>query len=138
MISLILICRSINEPPSSLANEIKRVEKYKGIIAKTLRLHPILTTDEEGKLKAASVLFGAKNLHKKFAAFILKQLDKNSYYSLSVAHSNAETEGHELMDIIENSFNNIVNIDLVDMGSALGVHGGPNSFVVGVQKEVNE
>tara|TARA_B100000676_G_scaffold312220_1_gene385361 strand:- start:1713 stop:3485 length:1773 start_codon:yes stop_codon:yes gene_type:complete len=114
-----------------------RVPKYKGMIAKSLGLHPILTTDKEGKIKAASVLFGGKNLHNKFANFILKKLDKNLTYKISLGHSNAEDECHEIMDIIESNFNNIISIDLVDMGSGLGVHSGPHSFVVGIQ-EINE
>jgi hypothetical protein len=115
-----------------------RVPKYKGVIARLLKMHPILTTDHEGKLKTASVLFGASNLHLKFAQFILKKLDNDLHYNISIAHSNAEEEGHKIVDIIENNFKNIISIDLVEMGSALGVHGGPNSFVAGIQKEINE
>ena len=101
-------------------------------------MHPILTTDKEGSLKAASVLFGKKDLHVKFANFILKKLDKNAQYNISVAHSYAENEGHEIIDIIENQFDNINSIDLVEMGSALGVHSGPQSFGVGIQKIIDE
>ena len=39
---------------------------------------------------------------------------------------------------ILNNFKNTVSIDLVDMGSALGVHAGPGSFGIGVQKIMNE
>ena len=125
---------------SDLSYAIKggRVPKYKGVIAKLLKVHPILTTDAGGNLKVASVLFGASNLHLKFAQFILKKLNKDSHYNISIAHSNAEEEGHEIVDIIENNFENIISIDLVEMGSALGVHGGPNSFVAGIQKEIDE
>ena len=115
-----------------------RVPKYKGMIAKLLKMHPILSTDDDGKLKAASALFGAKNLHLKFAQFILKKLDQSSHYNISIGHSNAEDRGHEIVDIIENNFKNIISIDLVEMGSALGVHSGPNSFVAGIQKEIDE
>ena len=115
-----------------------RVPKFAGPIAKILNMHPILTTDKEGSLKAASVLFGKKDLHVKFANFILKKLDKNAQYNISVAHSYAENEGHEIIDIIENQFDNINSIDLVEMGSALGVHSGPQSFGVGIQKIIDE
>ena len=101
-------------------------------------MHPILSPDKEGNLKAASALFGAKNLHQKFAQFILKKLDKNYQYYISIGHSNAEDGGHEIVDIIENNFKNIISIDLIEMGSALGVHSGPNSFIAGIQKDINE
>jgi len=115
-----------------------RVPKFAGPIAKILKIHPILTNDEEGSLKAESVLFGKKDLHIKFAKYILKTLDKNTNYNISISHSFAENEGHEIIDIIENNFDNINSIDLVEMGSALGIHSGPKSFGAGIQKIIDE
>ena len=115
-----------------------RVPKFAGPIAKILKIHPILTNDKEGSLKAESVLFGKKDLHIKFAKYILKTLDKNTHYNISISHSFAENEGHEIVDIIENNFDNINSIDLVEMGSALGIHSGPKSFGAGIQKIIDE
>ena len=115
-----------------------RVPKFKGLISKALNMRPILSTDEEGKLKAESVLFGLKNFHTRLAAVILSKIDSDAHYKFSVAHSNAESEGHEIVEFIEDNFKNTVSIDLVDMGSALGVHAGPGSFGIGVQKITNE
>tara|TARA_Y100001978_G_scaffold115320_1_gene102752 strand:- start:639 stop:2426 length:1788 start_codon:yes stop_codon:yes gene_type:complete len=115
-----------------------RVPKFAGPIAKILKIHPILTNDKEGSLKAESVLFGKKDLHRKFAKYILKTLDKNTNYNISISHSFAENEGHEIIDIIENNFDNINSIDLVEMGSALGIHSGPKSFGAGIQKIIDE
>ena len=115
-----------------------RVPKFAGPIAKILKIHPILTNDKEGSLKAESVLFGKKDLHIKFAKYILKTLDKNTHYNISISHSFAENEGHEIIDIIENNFDNINSIDLVEMGSALGIHSGPKSFGAGIQKIMDE
>ena len=115
-----------------------RVPKFAGPIAKILKIHPILTNDKEGSLKAESVLFGKKDLHIKFAKYILKTLDKNTHYNISISHSFAENEGHEIIDIIENNFDHINSIDLVEMGSALGIHSGPKSFGAGIQKIIDE
>ena len=43
-----------------------RVPKLKGLIAKALNMRPILSIDNEGKLKAESAVFGVKNFHNKF------------------------------------------------------------------------
>ena len=115
-----------------------RVPKLKGVIAKSLNLKPILTTDEEGKLKSAGALFGSKNFHNRLSATVLKKLDQNANYKFSIAHSNAEDEGHEIVEYIENNFDNTISINLVDLGSALGVHAGPGSFAIGVQKIIDE
>ena len=70
--------------------------------------------------------------------FQLNNKNEQRDYKFSVAHSNSENEGHEIVEFIENNFKNISSIDLVDMGSALGVHAGPGSFGIGVQKVTNE
>ena len=111
-----------------------RVPKLIGKIIKFLNIKPILTTDNKGNLKLASAFWGSSNLHIKMGDFILKKLDKKHRYKLSIAHSNAEMKGIELVDYIQNNFKNIDDIDLVDMGSALGVHAGPGAFGVGCQK----
>ena len=114
-----------------------RVPKIKGLISQALNLRPILSTDVEGKLKAKSVIFGKKKFHLKVATFVINQIKDNGNYKFSISHSNAENEGYEIVDFIENNFKNVVSIDLVDLGSALGVHAGPGSFGIGVQKIVD-
>ena len=115
-----------------------RVPKFKGMIAKALNMKPILSTDSEGKLKSESALFGAKNFHTRLAAFVISKIDDSAHYKFSISHSNAEDEGHEIVEFIEDNFKNTVSIDLVEMGSALGVHAGPGSFGIGVQKIIDE
>tara|TARA_Y100001968_G_C19430522_1_gene756753 strand:- start:405 stop:2204 length:1800 start_codon:yes stop_codon:yes gene_type:complete len=115
-----------------------RVPKLKGLIAKALNMKPVLTTDKEGKLKAAGALFGIKNFHNRLAALVIGKLDHTAHYKFSIAHSNSEEEGHEIVEFIGNNFKNTISIDLVDLGSALGVHAGPGSFAIGVQKVINE
>lgn len=110
-----------------------RVPKYKGYIAKLLNMHPVLTTNEDGELKAASAFFGKNNLHEKLAQYVIGTLDKNLSYKFSVSHSNSPHGGEQLVDYIQNNFKNVANIDLVDMGSGLGVHAGPGSFGVAYQ-----
>ena len=114
-----------------------RVPKLIGEIIKFLNIKPVLTTNNKGNLKLAGAFWGSSNLHIKMGDFILKKLDKKYHYKLSIAHSNSEIQGIELVDYLQNNFENIDDIDLVDMGSALGVHAGPGAFGVGCQKVTN-
>ena len=115
-----------------------RVPKLPGKIIEFLNIKPILTTNNKGNLKLSSGCWGENNLHIKMGDFILKKLSEKFHYKLSVAHSNAENKGIELVEYIQNNFNNINDIDLVNMGSALGVHAGPGSFGIGIQKVIDE
>ncbi len=115
-----------------------RVPKLQGTIVNYLNIKPILTTNSEGNLKLAGAFWGNKNLNKKMGKFILKKLEKNYHYNISIAHSNAENQGHELINYLQNHFKNIDDIDLVDLGSALGVHSGPGALGIGLQKVIND
>ena len=115
-----------------------RVPKLQGTIVNYLNIKPILTTNGKGNLKLAGAFWGNKNLNKKMGKFILKKLEKNYHYKISIAHSNAENQGHELISYLQNHFNNIDDIDLVNLGSALGVHSGPGALGVGLQKVIND
>ena len=123
-----------------IINDIKyavkggRVPKFAGTIAKTLNIHTILTTNKIGKLKIASVAFGAKNLHEKITKFVIKKINKNYKYKFSVAHSNSINQGNKIVNILQNDIQNLETIDLLDMGTALGVHAGPGSFIIAFQK----
>ena len=115
-----------------------RIPKLHGKIVDYLNIKPILTTNEKGNLKLAGAFFGARNLNKKIGDFILKKLDNKYHYRISIAHSNVESQGNELINYLQDNFNNIDDIDLVDLGSALGVHAGPGACAIGLQRVNNE
>ena len=55
-------------------------------------------------------------------------------YRISIGHANCAEDAHVLMDFITKGFKNIESIDLLEIGSALGVHTGPGALLVGIQK----
>ena len=112
--------------------------KHKGYIAKLLRMHPVLTINDKGELKAETAFFGKENLPIKLPKFVLGTVNKNLSYKFSISHSNCLEQGEQLVDYIQNNIKNIVNIDLVDMGSGLGVHAGPGSFGIAYQLVYDE
>jgi hypothetical protein len=102
-------------------------------VADILHIRPILSTKENGTLGAAGVLLGTDNLPKKLCKFVLAKMDKNTFYTVIVGHSNTLEDGKILMELIKKGHNKIENIYLIDMGCALGVHAGPGSLVAGIQ-----
>ena len=106
------------------------------VIADLFHLHPILTTASNGKLEKSGVVFGRKNLGKKMVRYMNKKHDNKLPYRISIGHCNCPMEGKILLDGIKKTFTNLISIELLEVGGALGVHTGPGSLVVAIQDEI--
>ena len=104
-------------------------------VADILRIRPVLTTKADGSMGAAGVLKGTKNLAEKLSVFVSNKLDPNSTYTISIGHCNVPEDGERLKALIEKNQKNVDAIHLMEIGCALGVHAGPGSLGVGVQKK---
>ena len=110
-----------------------RLPKWVKNIADFFHFRPIMTTKTNGKMGAAGIIKGKKNLTKKLGKFILNKLDNNKSYDISIGHCNVLNNGEKLKSIIQNSHKNINDLYLIDMGCALGVHAGPGSLAIAIQ-----
>ena len=111
-----------------------RVPNAVKVITDLLRVKPILSTGPDGSMKPAGIIFGSKNRPKKLAKFVMNEHSLNKKYRILIGHANCEEDAHTLMDYIKKGFKNIESIDLLEIGSALGVHTGPGALLVGIQK----
>lgn len=113
-----------------------RVKKSKQLAADLLRLTPVLCNTPDGCIKASGVLFGKQAFVEKFARFVLRKLDLQRTWRVSVGHCNCRADGEYLLQLLRDAIPQLDNAWLQDVGSALGVHAGPGALVVGVQDYV--
>jgi len=113
-----------------------RVPSSVKVLADILHIRPILTTSSNGKLEKAGAVLGKNNLGKKMVKYMNKNHDISKPYRISVGHCNCPKEGQILIDGLKKTFSNLVSIELLEVGGALGVHTGPGSLVVGIQEEI--
>lgn len=111
-----------------------RVPRSKKMLADLLHITPVLTANSEGYVKAGGVFFGREPFVEKFHSFLMRKLDSAKRYRISVSHCNSPQEGQQLLELLRESLPNVTDAWLMDTGSALGVHAGPGSLVVGVQE----
>ena len=111
-----------------------RVPKIVMRISDFLRFKPILSTGSDGSMKPKGVIFGSKNRAKKLANFVMNRHRTGRTYRFSIGHANCIEQAEELKKIIEENYKKIDSIDLLEIGSALGVHTGPGALLVGIQE----
>jgi DegV family protein with EDD domain len=102
-------------------------------VADFFHIRPVLSTKDNGSLGAIGVLLGTEKLAKKLCKFVLSKMDEDTSYTVIVCHSNIFEDGEKLVKLLQKGHNNIKNINLIDMGCALGVHAGPGSLAVAIQ-----
>ena len=102
-------------------------------IADILNLRPILNIKNEGNIGASGAIFGIANFPEKFSKTILSKMDPNKSYNISIAHSNALSDGEKLSSLIQRGHKNINSIYVMDLGCALGIHAGPGSLAASIQ-----
>jgi DegV family protein with EDD domain len=111
-----------------------RVTPAQRSIARFFQVLPVITVRADGRIGSGGMLLGHKNPREKFARFILRRMDPRKRYRIGVGHANALDEGQRLLDAIRTSHRNVESSFLMPVGSALSVHGGPGTLVVGVQE----
>jgi len=113
-----------------------RIPKGVQRLATLLKFSPVLASQTGGRIGLGGVIFGKRNLRKRFAAFVRKRMKRGALYRIAVGHGNAEAEGRKLLAEMIDGLDQVESTYLMPLGAALGVHGGPGMLVVGVQEYV--
>jgi fatty acid-binding protein DegV len=98
-----------------------------------MRLTPILQTTSDGYLKTKNFLFGRKDVLKRFSRFISKYHNKDEKITISIGHACAPERAKLLKSYFLVDLPRATECKITEIGSAIGVHGGPGAIVVGIQ-----
>jgi len=111
-----------------------RVARSKQLLARLLRLEPILGTFPDGRIAGAGVLVGRRDRIRRFARWIARRSGDVQGWRLAVGHANAPDEATALLAALQAAMPGIEQGFVTEIGTALGVHGGPGTLVVSLQK----
>ena len=110
-----------------------RVAPSKRLLARWLRLEPILATFPDGRLGTAGVLLGRHDRVRRFARWVARREDARRAWRLAIGHANAPAAAAELHAALQVNLPGVETAFVTDVGTALGVHGGPGTLVVSLQ-----
>lgn len=111
-----------------------RVSRTVKLLADVLRLGVILGNHADGRIGPRGVLLGRFRRRSRFAHWVSRRLDAHVDYRVLVAHANCEQQGQELLADLLHLRPNLRALPLLQLGTAIGVHGGPGTLIVGVQE----
>ncbi len=106
-------------------------------IATLLHLAPIITILRSGKVGLAGFLFGSGNRVEKFARFVAARLPSRGKVDLAVGHAIVPDEADAVADKLQDLMSNVGTMRVCDLGTGLGVHGGPGTLIVSGHPQVS-
>lgn len=111
-----------------------RVPASRKWIADLLRVTPVLQTEGDGRISAKGIIPGRRNLLPKFAKYVAQRSNHEVPLRLGIGHALCADEAIVLERHLKELLPNVTKSVVTDLGSAIGVHGGLGSIVVGVQQ----
>jgi len=116
-----------------------RVPAIVGKMARLLGLNVILRTRPDGRISAGGGLFGSAKLCVRFARFVVRRFCINPSHEqvrILVGHGDRLENGRRLADELLAKYpsGSVEFCTVTDMGPAIGVHGGPGTMVVALQR----
>ncbi len=98
--------------------------------ANLLNLTPIIRIARKGNVTLGGFLFGQRNRVDRFARLVAHRLGTQGDVELVVGHALAPEKAVELQNALQRRIPHATSIKTCDLGTALGVHGGPGTLIV--------
>lgn len=111
-----------------------RVLPWKKRVIDVLRVTPVLTARDGGRVDAGGLLWGKEDRGAVFARFVRRRMRKGRRYRLLLGHCNAPDTGERLLAAFEDIPALVEPPGLVAVGPALGSHAGPGTLVAALQE----
>lgn len=109
-----------------------RAPKLVAPLARWTRCIPIVRSTPSGRLGLGGVLWGRGEIPRRFAAAVARTLDPERSYRIIVGHCDAPDDAETLSAALRERIPRIERAWTIEAGSAIGVHAGPGSLLVGV------
>lgn len=111
-----------------------RVSPSKRLLARLLRLEPILTAFTDGRIGVGGVLLGRRARILRFARWVARRARGGARWRLAVGHANAPEAAAILLAELQARIPGLERSLITEIGTALGAHGGPGTLVVALQE----
>ena len=128
-----------------------RVPPLARTLARLLRLSIVLVTRDDGQVKPGGALLGRDQMESAFARFAVKHARKRDVtshapasptsgkptYRIIIGHGTSRLRADALAVALRAQLDpdHIANLYIIDMGTALGAHGGPDALILGLQRD---
>ena len=113
-----------------------RIPSWVKTAAEWTRLTPVIRITAAGKIAQSGCIVGKSNLIPKLAKHIARRVRSDRPIVVAVGHAMCAESAAELERLLRQKVPNIHRLSVAELGTALGVHGGPGTLVIAIQPYV--
>jgi DegV family protein with EDD domain len=110
-----------------------RLPQWVKTMADLLRVTPVLHINPGGVIGLGGCLLGRRNRVTRFAQFIAARVTDDEHFEIGIAHAICADDARKLVKELEQRITLIDKLTVCSLGTAVGVHGGPDTLVVSVR-----
>ncbi len=107
-----------------------RLPQWVKTLADIIRVIPVVCIKPDGTIGLGGWLLGRRNRISKFASFIASQLKNDAAVELSIGQAVCPDDAALLAQELGEKVTSIDKLKICDLGTGLGVHGGPGTLIV--------
>jgi DegV family protein with EDD domain len=114
-----------------------RIPKWVKILARSMRVTPVVRTTAAGEIKLSTCLFGRHNIPARFAQHVAKEIQNKGPMVIGIGHAVCPENAKIVETVLNKKLPDTERISMAELGTALGVHGGPGTLIISTQPYVN-
>ena len=110
-----------------------RLPRWAGTLTRLLRATPIIRTTPDGRIALSGLFFGRRHRVARFVRHIARRAGASNPLNVAIGYSTNPEDAAAIERELRRKLPNIKRISIAELGSALGVHGGPGLLIVATQ-----
>ncbi len=114
-----------------------RIPRWVKFLATSMRVTPVVRTTAAGEIKLSKCLFGTRNIAARFARHVAKEVRDKGPMIIGVGHAVCPDDARTVESVLRKQLPDAQRISMAELGTAIGVHGGPGTLVIATQPYVN-
>ena len=114
-----------------------RIPKWVKLIAASMRVTPVVRTTADGMIKLSTCLFGRRKIPERFAKYVADQVRDKGPIVIAAGHAVSPDRLAIVETTLRDTLQDIHRLSIAELGTALGVHGGPGTLMIATQPYIS-
>ncbi len=114
-----------------------RIPKWADLVTRLLHLTPIIRMTGDGRVRPTGFLLGRRRRVERFARHLARRVSCVGPLRVGIGHAACPDDAARLERLLRSRIADIRRLSIVELGTALGVHGGPGMLIVAIQPFVD-
>ena len=114
-----------------------RIPPWAGRLTRLIMATPIIRTTPDGRVALSGLFFGKRQRVKRFVRHVVRRVGSSQPLNVAIGYSTNSDDATAIQAELQKRLPNVNRISIAELGSALGVHGGPGLLIVATQPAVS-